>query len=103
MTELRPSGGLQKPESGEMISRLCAEFTSSWETALRGGGEPPRIDPFLPRVSEVERPELLRQLNEIHQTFCKRASPPGIWLGGTIDQKPDTPSPECRVQIDSTR
>ena len=104
MTDRPRTGGCrQEPALAGAISSLCAEFTSFWEAALRGGGEPPRIDPFLPRVSEPERPELLRQLNEIHQTFCKRASPAGIWLGGTVDQKADTPSPECLVTIDSLR
>jgi serine/threonine-protein kinase len=99
MTELSKS--LQKPR--EDISRVCAEFTSSWESALKGGGEHPSVEPFLARVSEADRPELLRKLNEIHQTFCKRASPAGIWLGGTIDQEANTPPPDCSATVDSVR
>src|SRR6266704_3690475 len=93
----------QKSASAESISRVCAEFTSSWESALKGDGVPPRIHPFLTRAAEADRPDLERELTEIDQEFCKRFPPASIWMGGTVDQKADTPGPECLATIDSVR
>src|SRR5713101_949038 len=109
---------LQKSESGEPISQICEEFTSSWDTALKGAGEPPRIEHFLTRVSDGDRPELQRELNEIQQTFCKSAlahasgwsagstntptrSVSEVWRSATVDQNAVTPSPEGLATVDS--
>ena len=89
--------------SAESISQVRAEFTSSWEAALRGDGFPPRIHPFLTRAAEADRPDLERELTEIDQEFCKRFPPASIWMGGTVDQKTDTPGPEGLATIDSIR
>ena len=89
--------------SAESISQVRAEFTSSWEAALRGDGFPPRIHPFLTRAAEADRPDLERELTEIDQEFCKRFPPASIWMGGTVDQKADTPGPEGLATIDSVR
>src|SRR5712692_10092154 len=96
-------GPVRKSPSAESISQVRGEFTSSRVAGLKGVGNPPRIHPFLTRAAEADRPDLERELTEIDQEFCKRFPPASIWMGGTVDQKADTPSPECLATIDSVR
>jgi eukaryotic-like serine/threonine-protein kinase len=104
MAELRQrEGPTTKSPVAESVSQVRAEFTSSWEAALRGVGTPPRIHPFLTRVPEADRLHLERELTEIDQEFFKRSGPASIWMGGTVDQKADTPGPEGLATIDSVR
>jgi serine/threonine-protein kinase len=101
MTDPRRHDDRQPPPApSETLASLCAEFTSSWESALTQGGEPPRIDPYLSRVPETDRPNLQHELKGINQTFCQRAASAAIWVGATIDQKADTPAPGPLATMD---
>jgi serine/threonine-protein kinase len=93
----------QDSDSGEPISQICAEFTSSWDTALKGVGDPPQIELFLTRASKADRPELQRELDQIQQSFGKQTPRHNIWQGGTVDQNAVTPCPEGLATIDEIR
>jgi serine/threonine-protein kinase len=96
-------GAVPKSPTAESVSQVSAEFTSSWEAALKGSGIPPSIHPFLSRVAEADRSDLERALTEIEQEFCKRSPSGSFWLGGTVEQKANTPGPEGLATIDSVR
>jgi serine/threonine-protein kinase len=89
-----------RPDSKSVLE-VCAEFTSSWEAALKSGRDLPSVDPFLSRVSLADRSELQQELNEIHQAYSQRFLQ-GVWMGATIDQKANTPCPESNATVDST-
>jgi serine/threonine-protein kinase len=89
-----------RPDS-KSVPEVCAEFTSSWEAALKSGRDVPSVDPFLSRVSLADRSELQQELNEIHQSYSRRFLQ-GVYLGATIDQKANTPCPESNATVDST-
>ncbi len=101
MTERRQSDGCRDSAPIASVSQVCAEFTSSWEAALKSGREAPSIDLFLSRVSLTDRSELQQELNEIHQAYSERFLK-SVWTGATIDQKANTPSPESMATVDST-
>jgi serine/threonine-protein kinase len=96
-------GPVPKSPTAESVSQVRAEFTSSWEAALKGSGIPPSIHPFLSRVAEADRSDLERALTEIDQEFYKRSPSGSFWLEGTVEQKANTPSPEGIATIDSVR
>jgi serine/threonine protein kinase/tetratricopeptide (TPR) repeat protein len=101
MTEPRQSDGCRDSAPIASVSQVCAEFTSSWEAALKSGREAPSIDLFLSRVSLTDRSELQQELNEIHQAYSERF-PQSVWTGATIDQEANTPCPKSMATVDST-
>ena len=48
------------------------QFIDAWQQALRTGGEPPSIDPFLVAFDEQAGVEFQRDLQSIDSLFCQR-------------------------------